>query len=294
MAKREAQARSLPSGEETPATLTSAAEEHAQALRDELLKSTELAAKKIVGQTRVEGERRIEVAGRRAQAIAETVSGDRAGRARARRPRQGVRRGVQGASRRARVVRRGAVGGRGAPATPGECRRRAGSASCRELRPRRRGAPRPPPQASASSCSRASRTRSTTWTSRPRPRPRAPRKSSTRRRRRGRTGLGRGRRASDSGTDPAVLPRDRGGGDRARRAPRAPGRRERARLVSPFLLCPGRTRRPKPEEAPAAEEEPEEEVVTRSRGRDRLYTDIGGAIIGLGGAAALINFVILK
>ena len=29
-------------------------------------------------------------------------------------------------------------------------------------------------------------------------------------------------------------------------------------------------------------------------GRERLYTDIGGAVIGLGGAAALLNFVLLK
>ena len=57
-----------------PATLSSAAEEHAQALREQLLESTELAAKTMIGQTRAEGERRIEIAGRQAQAIAETVS----------------------------------------------------------------------------------------------------------------------------------------------------------------------------------------------------------------------------
>ena len=57
-----------------PATLSSAAEEHAQALREQLLESTELAAKTMIGQTRAEGERRIERAGRQAQAIAETVS----------------------------------------------------------------------------------------------------------------------------------------------------------------------------------------------------------------------------
>jgi hypothetical protein len=57
-----------------PATLSSAAEGHAQALREQLLESTELAAKTMIGQTRAEGERRIEIAGRQAQAIAETVS----------------------------------------------------------------------------------------------------------------------------------------------------------------------------------------------------------------------------
>jgi hypothetical protein len=57
-----------------PVTLSSAAEEHAQALRRQLLESTELAAKTMIGQTRAEGERRIEKAGRQAQAIAETVS----------------------------------------------------------------------------------------------------------------------------------------------------------------------------------------------------------------------------
>ena len=33
---------------------------------------------------------------------------------------------------------------------------------------------------------------------------------------------------------------------------------------------------------------------TRSLARERLYADIGGTIIGLSGAAALINFVLLK
>ena len=41
----------------------------------------------------------------------------------------------------------------------------------------------------------------------------------------------------------------------------------------------------RPEQAAKAERIPK---------RDRLYTDIGGAVIGLGGAAALINFVLLK
>ena len=35
-------------------------------------------------------------------------------------------------------------------------------------------------------------------------------------------------------------------------------------------------------------------AVTRNPARDRLYADVGGAIIGLAGAAALINFVLLK
>jgi len=74
MAKREAQARSVSPGEEAPATLISAAEEHAQALKKQLLESTELAARSIVGQTRTEGERRIEAASRQAQAVAETVT----------------------------------------------------------------------------------------------------------------------------------------------------------------------------------------------------------------------------
>jgi hypothetical protein len=74
MVKRDAQARSEVLREGTPATLSSAAEEHAQALKQQLLETTELAAKTMVGQTRAEGERRIEVAGRQAQAIAATVS----------------------------------------------------------------------------------------------------------------------------------------------------------------------------------------------------------------------------
>jgi hypothetical protein len=74
MAKREAQARTIAFGEGNPATLVSAAEEHARALRDQLLESTEQAAQTFVRQTRVEGERTIELAGRRAQAIAETVA----------------------------------------------------------------------------------------------------------------------------------------------------------------------------------------------------------------------------
>ncbi len=32
----------------------------------------------------------------------------------------------------------------------------------------------------------------------------------------------------------------------------------------------------------------------RNPKRERLYTDIGGAVIGIGGAAALLNFVLLK
>jgi hypothetical protein len=74
MAKREAQVRSEVPRERTPVTLSSAAEAHARALREQLLESTELAAKTMIGQTRAEGERRIEMAGRKAQAIAETVS----------------------------------------------------------------------------------------------------------------------------------------------------------------------------------------------------------------------------
>lgn len=74
MPKRQAQARSVSPGEEAPATLISTAQEHAQALKKQLLESTELAARSIVGQTRAEGERRIEAAGRQAQAIAEAVT----------------------------------------------------------------------------------------------------------------------------------------------------------------------------------------------------------------------------
>ncbi len=32
----------------------------------------------------------------------------------------------------------------------------------------------------------------------------------------------------------------------------------------------------------------------RNPKRERLYTDIGGAVIGIGGAAALLNFVLMK
>jgi hypothetical protein len=74
MAKREAQARSFEPVEKAPGTLTSQAEEQARALKRQLLETTELAAQQIVGQTRVEGERRIETAGAQARAIAETVT----------------------------------------------------------------------------------------------------------------------------------------------------------------------------------------------------------------------------
>jgi len=57
-------------------------------------------------------------------------------------------------------------------------------------------------------------------------------------------------------------------------------------------------------QAPKGEEETEVEALParrtraakaeRNAKRERLYTDIGGAVIGIGGAAALLNFVLLK
>ena len=233
-----------------PATLTSAAEEHAQALREELLKSTELAAKNIVGQTRAEGERRIEVAGRRAQAIAETVSAiEQAEQALGERAKAFAE-----ASKALRAelecVRRGALAGRGAPATSAA----ATSRTCVWSRPGRRAeAPEAPVGIGQ-----------VLFTSEPDPvedadveaetEAESPEDELDEERRRGRTGLRRGRRASDAGSDPAVLPRGRGGRDRARRAPRAPGRREPARLVSRFFSRrhdPLARRRQRPREAPS-------------------------------------------
>jgi hypothetical protein len=56
--------------------------------------------------------------------------------------------------------------------------------------------------------------------------------------------------------------------------------------------------------SPEAEAEVEAEALVAERARaakaernpkrERLYTDIGGAVIGIGGAAALLNFVLLK
>jgi hypothetical protein len=43
-----------------------------------------------------------------------------------------------------------------------------------------------------------------------------------------------------------------------------------------------------------AEGPPNPQQIARHSGRERLYADIGGAVIGLGVAAALLNFVILK
>ncbi len=206
MAKREAQARSLPSGEEMPATLTSAAEEHAQALREELLKSTELAAKNIVGQTRVEGERRIEVAGRRAQAIAETVTE------------------IEQAERA--LTDRAQAFAEASKALRTELKSFASALSQGEerLQPKMDAADEPDlrlVEAPAAEARRpeipASGISQFLFTGEPDPVDdaerrgrdggREPRGRARRRgRRRGRTG--RGRRASDSGSDPAVLPRD--------------------------------------------------------------------------------------
>ena len=51
-----------------------------------------------------------------------------------------------------------------------------------------------------------------------------------------------------------------------------------------------------PEEARPAEDSAPTRAVRPARnfGREQLYADIGGALIGLGGAAALLNFVLLK
>ena len=55
-----------------------------------------------------------------------------------------------------------------------------------------------------------------------------------------------------------------------------------------------------PEEAPPEEDSDPARAETRAvrptriSGREQLYADIGGAVIGLGGAAALLNFVLLK
>ena len=295
MAKREAQARSLPSGEEAPATLTSAAEEHAQALKDELLKSTELAAKNIVGQTRIEGERRIEVAGRRAQAIAETVTeieqaeralGDRAE-----------------AFAEASKALRAELESFATALSEGEERLRpqANADDERDLRlVESPAADTRRPEAPVSGISQF------LFTGEPDPVDDVDVEAET--------------EAESPEEEPDEEDDDEdepppGEDDEPptpeqirqffRETEEAEIERSarRARLAAEsergwfrrFFSAPAKPA--EPEEAPAAEElsdEEEEEVVTRSRGRDRLYTDIGGAIIGLSGAAALINFVILK
>ena len=60
-----------------------------------------------------------------------------------------------------------------------------------------------------------------------------------------------------------------------------------------------RLRRPSsnsPEEARREEDSAPTRAARPARkfGREQLYADIGGALIGLGGAAALLNFVLLK
>jgi hypothetical protein len=55
-----------------------------------------------------------------------------------------------------------------------------------------------------------------------------------------------------------------------------------------------------PEKAPPAEDsdparaETRAVIPTRVSGREQLYADIGGTVIGLGGAVALLSFVLLK
>jgi hypothetical protein len=52
-----------------------------------------------------------------------------------------------------------------------------------------------------------------------------------------------------------------------------------------------------PEEEAPGDEEASTRVKARAAhisGRERLYADVGGAVIGLGGAVALLNFVLLK
>lgn len=57
----------------SPETLFSAAEEQANTLKAQLLASADAAAEKLVGDTKAEGQRRIEAANRRAKALSETV-----------------------------------------------------------------------------------------------------------------------------------------------------------------------------------------------------------------------------
>jgi len=286
MAKREAQARSLPSGEEMPATLTSAAEEHAQALREELLKSTELAAKSIVGQTRVEGERRIEVAGRRAQAIAETVSEiERAERALSDR--------AQAFAEASKALRT-ELESFASALSQGEERLqpKADAGDKRDLRlvePPATEARRPETPASGIS---------QFLFSEPDPVDDVDVEAETE----AESAEEEPDEEEDDEDDQPPTPdqirrffreTEEAEIERAARRGRIAAESERG-WFRRFFSAPDA--RPAREEEPAGEDmlAIEEEVVTRTRRRDRLYTDIGGAIIGLGGAAAVINFVILK
>jgi hypothetical protein len=62
--------------------------------------------------------------------------------------------------------------------------------------------------------------------------------------------------------------------------------------IAEFFRTHGEPEKPEPE---PVRQEPSAPAVARERNldRERLYADIGGAIIGLGAAAALINFVLL-
>ena len=294
MAKREAQARSFALGEEIPATLTSAAEDHAQALREELLKSTELAAQNIVGQTRAEGERRIEVAGRRAQAIAEAVSA--------------IERAEEALGERAEAFADASKALRAelewfaAALLQGEERLRTNTATDEpDLRlvespateARRPEAPaaglgvltsEPDPVEDADVDAEAEAES---------PADELDEESED-----------EDESHSDEDDEPPTPDQIRqffreaeeSEIERAARRERLAAESQRGwfrRFFSSPPERPAREEAPVAEEPPAAEEAPGGEVV-RSRGRDRLYTDIGGAIIGLGGAAALLNFVLLK
>lgn len=239
--------------------LSSAAEEHAQALMQQLLESTELAAQSIVGQTRAEGERRIESAGRQAQAIAETVTA--------------VEQAEQALAERATAF---ADASRALRAEL-----QAFSATLSD------GEERLSPQAAAEPDLRLVESPAAQR------RPQAPP-----------TGIGQILLAGDvdevdEDEEPptpdqiAQFFREHEDAELTRADRRAEAEAARGGLA-------GRVRRfftgPEVEEDGEAAATPQELAVVTARhpGRDRLYADIGGAVIGLGGAAALLDFVLLK
>jgi hypothetical protein len=209
-----------------PATLSTAAEKHAQALRLQLLESTELAAKKIVGQTRAEGERRIEVAGRQAQAIAETVSA--------------VERAEKALAERAKAF------GEASRSLRHELKAFAETLARAEEKLAPRAAEEPelrlveaPPQEEFE---------------------------------------------AEDEDEPAAEAAPIAEAEPIAKEDEPPTPEQIARYFREAEEAE-LARAARPEQATKAERVPK---------RDRLYTDIGGAIIGLGGAAALINFVLLK
>ena len=249
MAKREAHARSVVPGEEMPATLSSAAEEHARALKRQLLESTEQAAKTLVGQTRAEGERRIDLAGRRAQAIGEAVTQ--------------VEQAEQAVAERTAALAEAAM------ALRSELNAFAATLSAAE----KRLSPKAPEQPEL----RLVEDPATGGNDETGEEPEVE----------GETGEPDENEEAPTPDQIAQFFREHGDPDaRGTQFERkASGQDEVSERVRRFFMA--ETTGGEAVSGHAAE-------TTRLPLRDRLYTDIGGAVIGLGGAAALINFVLLK